>query len=312
VVSNVAAITGSQNIVIQDVLSSNVEINPPPPESTKDTQLYNVEIEGQNRNVIVAYNQKREPLWQKELDTRIRKLMVDDVDQEGTQEIIITTHEPGERPGWLLIFSTTGDLIYETNTWKPSIYYGGSKPQVNISDLKVVDLTNDGIKEIVITSQDVYWYASKVSIFQFLDRELKEVAEYWNPGLLNKLYIADLNNDQIQEVICVGENNDLQSVSSHGGNVFSVFLLDSSKIFGQAPPGFGDAAKGSEIWYGYVLPPGIGIAEVGFEDVDENGTVEVHISLPDHCSYYLDYEGSIIERGRGTGCKDESELKILR
>lgn len=306
-------IEDSEAIVIGgDVISSSVEISHPLPESTKDTRLYNVQIEGQNHNVIVAYNQTREPLWQTELDTRIRDVILDDIDQDGSLEILAATHEPGPRPGWLLAFDQMGNLVCEHDTWKQPIYYGGAKPQMNIADFEVVDLTGDGTKEVVVASQDVYWYASRLSVLRFQDKGLVEMAEYWNPGLLNTIHIADTNNDGVQEIIGICENNDLQSVFALEGNVFAVFLLDGARISGQAPPGFGNAPEGSEIWYGYAAPASVSIREVGFEDTDGNGVLEVHVSLSDHCSYYLDYEGNIVRRGMGTGCTDDSDLRILQ
>jgi hypothetical protein len=310
-------IENSQAIVIgeQSVISGDVELRveqQPLPAPTKDTLLYNIQIEGQNDNVVVAYNRRREPLWQEELDTKLIKAAVDDIDEDGNREVIVATHEPGPRPGWLLVFDDAGSLLDNYNAWKPSIYYGGAKQQMNISDFQTADLTTDGTKEIVLIAKDVYWYASRLSVLGFREGEFSELAEYWNPGLLYTLHIADINHDGVQEIVCTGVNNDLQGTLPLGGNVHSIFVLDGSVISGQAPPWFGNAPEGSEIWYGYVMPPSVRVVEVDFEDVDGDGLEEIHVALSDACSYYLDYEGDIVRRGRGTACKDESDLYVLQ
>jgi hypothetical protein len=299
------------------ILGTLVALAPLPPErdgaSTEvDGKSIIVRIEGQHDNIIAVFDRQGSPLWQVDVDTGVREATVDDIDQDGYLEVIAATHEPGARPGWLLAFDEAGNLLDEYNTWKPSIYRGGAKPKMNVSDFQITDLTNDGTKEIVAVSRDVYWYVSRLSVLQFQGGRFGEVAEYWNPGLLYTLHIGDTDGDQIQEVVCIGENNDLQSVLPLGGNVYVAFSLDGSSISGQAPPWFGDASKGSEIWYGYAVPSSVSVREVDFEDVDEDGIPEIHVALSDNCSCYLDHDGNIVGWGRGSGCKFESDFQVFQ
>jgi len=274
----------------------------------EDRRVYDVQIEGQDRNIIVAHNQQGSPIWQVKVDSRVIEVVVDDIDQDGKQEVIAATQEPGARPGWLLVFDATGKLMAEHNTWKKVIYAGGASDQFNVTDFLVTDLTGDGNKEIVAVSQDVYWYASRLVAVRFQGEKFREMSEYWNPGLLNTVDAADINGDGIQEIVCTGENNDLQAVYPIRGNMPVVFALEGSKIAGQAPPWFGDAPEGTELWYAYAPPPSIHIAEVGFVDADEDGVIEFHITLAGNCSWYLDLKGNIVKRGIGTGCTDDVEL----
>lgn len=311
----VVEIVGDQNVVVGGVISGNVHVdiqNLPVTESPTDTSLYNAEIEGQNGNVIVAYNEARDPLWQREMDGSIAKLMTYDLDRNGSKEVIAGTRQPGSRPGWLFVFDQSGHLIAEYNTWKPTVYTGSAKDQMNVSDFQIADLTNDGTNEIVVISRDVYWYASRLAVLQLQQGEMSELAEYWNPGLLYTLHLGDTNGDNVQEVVCTGANNDLRAVLPLEGNVHVVFLLDGSTIQGQSPPWFGDAPYGSEIWYGYITPGSTRVSSVDFEDIDGNNLDEVHVTLSDVCSYYLNYDGDVVMLGRGSACSGESELHILR
>lgn len=277
-----------------------------------DRRIYSARVEDQDENTIVAYNQKGDPIWQVELDSRVREVILDDINQDGRQEVTAATHEPGERPGWLLVFDETGDLVAEYNTWRPTIYRGAASDQFNVTDFLIVDLTGDGTKEIVVVSQDVYWYASRLAVLRFRDGKLRDVSEYWNPGLLNTLAAADVNGDGIQEIVCTGENNDLQAIYPIEGNASVVFAFEGTKISGQAPPSFGDAPKGTELWYAYAPPPTSRVTEVGFVDVDGDGVTEFHVALTANCSWYLDSQGNVVRRGIGTGCTDEVELIVLQ
>jgi hypothetical protein len=278
-----------------------------------DNRIYNVQVGGQSDNILIAYNQKGDPIWQEDLDSKIRKAVVEDINQDGRTEVIVATCEPGERPGWLLVLDAAGRVIGEYNTWKPTIYFGGASEQFNIADFLVTDLTGDGTKEIVVISKDVYWYASRLAVFRFQGDKFYEVSGYWNPGLLKVLKNADVNGDGIQEIICIGENNDLQAAYSFEGNVFVVIAFEGNRMTGQAPPLFGDAPPGTELWYAFAYPLTEPVTEVEFADANRDGTQEFHITLTANCSWYLDLEGNVVSRGMGSGCTgEENELVVIQ
>lgn len=282
-----------------------------PTEPAFDEKVASVGIEGQKGDVLVAYNAHGLPVWRKEIGTHIVKAALTDLDGEGGQEIVIGLIEPGERPGWFLVYNEAGAIITEFNVWQPSIYRGGSKEAANIVAFEVVDLIGDGTKQLVTLADDTYWYASKLEVLEFSGGQFHRVARYWHPGLLYTLNMADINHDGVMEIVVTGENNDLQALAPIGGNVSAVFGIRGDQITGQAPPYFGDDQPGSEAWYGYVLPRGTRVTEVDFEDVDRDGNEEVHITLSDACSYYLNFVGEVIGAGKGSACQNDSELIIL-
>lgn len=311
-------VEGSNGVVIvgPGANPGDIQVNPQAPQPTKDVNLYNVQIEGQESNVIVAYNKAREVLWQDELDTKVQKVKYVDINKDGYLEVIAGTIESGKnssgKPGWLYIYDYTGNKLFAQDMWKSSIYWGGSKPKGNIVDLDVNDINNDGIQEVVILVQDIYWYAARLSVLQINGSSLVEVGEYWNPGLLRNFYMADVNNDKIMEIVCVGENNDLQNEFGFTGNVFVAILFEGNKISGEAPPEYGNEAKGSQVWFAYLLPPSAWITEVDFDDFNNDSMAEIQVTFSDSCSYYLDYNGNVVGYGHGTNCNGNTELKILR
>jgi hypothetical protein len=175
-----------------------------------------------------------------------------------------------------------------------------------------MDLAGDGSPELVAMSDDMYWYASRVVVLQFRDKQFHEISEYWNPGLLYQFRHADIDHDGVQEVACVGVNNDLQYFLPYDGNLSAIFLLDGLDISGQAPPWLGDNPEGHERWYLVVVPSSVNIAEIDFDDFNSDGLAEVHITLSDACSYYVSPQGKIVGAGIGSSCDPQGELRRVR
>ena len=299
-------VTGST--IIQ---SGGGDVNVVPTNSAFDEKLDSVQIEGRDSNTLVAFNQRGFPVWRKQFDTKIAKATVNDIDNNGKSEIFIGFDALGSKTGLIDVFDESGELVGEFDIWKPSVYYGGAKEDARIVDFEIVDLTSDGNKELVVISDDIYWYASKLSVIEYSNSNFNIKQEYWNPGLLYTLDITDLEKDGILEIIVTGVNNDLQVFKNLGGNVIIVFLLEGDNILGQAPPWLGNANKGSEAWYGYVMPRDTSISTVYFEDADKDGVVDIHLALSDACSYYVNKQGKIIGYGQGSSCQNNSKLSIL-
>lgn len=205
----------------------------------------------------------------------------------------------------------SGDEIAQIDTWLESIYSGGSKPQARIVDFAITDLTGNGERSLVVLSDDVYWYASRLMVLKFAREEFQLSNVYWNPGLLYTMTITDLNKDSLQEIIVTGVNNDLQAVIPLGGNVNIAFLLEGNYIEGEAPPWFGGTTKGSEIWYAYFEPSEVRIVQTFTdEDLDNDGSIDIQFALEDGCSFYVNMEGSVIGYGHGTVCQGVSEIRF--
>lgn len=276
----------------------------------KFEELYNVQIEGMGENILVGYSQTGF-LWRRELDSRISKLIIDDVDNDGDREIIVGLAEPGPRPGWLIIYDESGMVLDESDIWEASIYPGIASETVNIIDVQTSSLLSNKQKQIIVISNDTYWYASKLSILDFSNDGLVRKATYWNPGLLYSLTVYDLDSDGIKELLITGVNNDLQSYLGINGNLSIALMLEGDNIFGQAPPWFGDSTQGSQVWYLYALPKNINLSIVSTQDIDGDEVNEILLGLSDGCSFYLDTLGRILALGIGTSCKSNSSINFL-
>ena len=86
------------------------------------------------------------------------------------------------------------------------------------------DLNNDGYPEIILITNAVTRFPTRICILNHLG---KSQGEYWNSGHLSDFVAKDLNGDGIKELIVVGQNNE----SGKG----CVIVLDPQNIGGGSP-----------------------------------------------------------------------------
>ncbi|MBC8184129.1 VCBS repeat-containing protein [candidate division KSB1 bacterium] len=283
--------------------------------------LATVKIHNDYAEMIVAFNKKGEELWCKNIGTKVQKVLIADLDNNGQREIIAATYkldhnDKGDQPGWFFVFNETGELLTKHNMWKPSIYTT-EEQWINIVDFKVVDLENDGRLEIVVITHGYQYHPSRLAVLHYEDKKFIEEKTYWNPGYLLQLYIEDVNNDSLPEIICVGVNNHFKHFPKYQitHNVYSVFMLNSNSIYGQAPPYMGDnqIGKGSELWYRYLTPPPIEYDKGQIEEVTFKGDTDklIYVKIKDTCFFYLNYEGEIVDTFQGECCEGVTELLMV-
>ena len=166
--------------------------------------LYNVEIV--EKNTLMGYNKEGQFLWAVKFNSSIVKAIVDDINQDGSNEVVVGTQEPGTDPGILYALDgTTGKILDAYDTWRPPIYIGGASEKFNVADFLIDDLAGNGRKEIAVASRDVYWHVSRLAVLTFDKGRFHELSNFWNPGLLYEIYSKDLNNDKIKELILRGQ-----------------------------------------------------------------------------------------------------------
>lgn len=283
---------------------------------TTRPKIHSVGIEGNDENFVVTYDSNGHPLWRREIQGRISEAMLEDLDGNGNWEVLVgvdnsmNDDEPDEHTGWLIVYNSSGDIVDMFNTWEPSIYNAGDSENMRVSALEIADLDGDDQLDIVVISNATYWFASKISILHFSNGNLNIQSRYWNPGLLDALYVGDNDRNGILETVVTGRNNNAQGLFDQiTSNVYVVFAFEGTNISGQAPPpGFTDpeiTPPGSEIWYRYLPSEAVRVTTVRFEHN------QIQIGLSDACSYYLDSDGNVLSLGTGTACRWENTLYSL-
>lgn len=281
-------------------------------------RLSDVQIHGQYPHIIVAFDEEGSILWQKNINTRVKKVTKSDLDGDGTYEVIAATYKEfrednDEKLGWIFAWDAKGNQVAEYNLWKPSIY-PDREPRANVSDFKIADLEKDGILEIIVAVHGEQYYPSRIAVLHFKDSKFEEVKSYWNPGYVIKLFIEDVDNDNLPEILCTCVNNDFKRVPEFGldDNVYALFMLRGTEIYGQAPPYLGEEQIGSEVWYRYVTPPSSHedseIVDVTFMGEEEK---LIYVKLKDMCFFYLNYSGEIVDTFEGDNCTGETQLHLV-
>ena len=279
---------------------------------------YSVDV-GSRSNIITAFDKKtNRTIWMKEHVTNIyqHNIIVCDLNNDADYETIVATQDPiagnlQNVSGRLILYDKRGCKLDEYNTWKPTIYCCSDGMQSRVAQIQTADLNDDGKMEILVLSNDEYWFATRLIVLDIEGNKFNEIGVYWHPGYLYELYVVDVNGDGIKEVVCIGVNNDLQNIYSLNGNVYVAFAFNGSNISGQAPPWWGDEAVGigTELWY-YFLNKNdslVRISDVRFqEDKNGDGIRDFQICLDNSCSWFLDYHGELIGRGYGSLCRGET------
>jgi hypothetical protein len=284
-------------------------------EVSQNQRIAEVEIHADYPHIIIAFDDRGEKLWMRNVNTRIKKVAMSDLDGNASIEVIAATckeliEDKDEKPGWLFVWDAKGTKLAEYNLWKASIY-PAHEPRASIADFKIADLENDGILEIAVAVHGEQYYPSRIAVLHFQNSKFEEVKSYWNPGYVLQLFIEDVDEDGLPEIICTGVNNDFKRVPEFGldDNVYSIFMLKGTEIYGQAPPYLGDEQIGSEIWYRYITPTSrndIGkIVDVTFMEK------RIHVKLKNGCFFYLDYAGNLVDTFDGDECTSETELHFV-
>lgn len=284
-------------------------------EESKDTTVVDAQLVDSDPSKIVALNKAVESLWSYSVRGNISDFAVRDLDADGKNEILlgVTSRSEGDNNdvGKVIVLSDQGDVITEYDLYdpnKPTIFYGASGPRYWVNNVEVADLFGTGQLYVIATGHNGEWFSSRIVILSIEDGQLSLHSNYWHPGFPRHLVVNDLNGDQVLELVVSAANN---SFPSPTGNPEGIFVLRSDAVSGQAPPYYGDAPKGSQLWYYLVEPSGIGIRDVDVEDRNNDERPEVKVGLSDSCFFYINYSGEIVARQYGSNCSGESKLVLL-
>lgn len=191
---------------------------------------------------ITAIGENGTNIWVKNINNKITTYVLADLDSDGKNEVVLGTDYNANKPGFVIMLETNGTTIWEYKTGSTMIF-GQNRPDISdtftVTKIIVEDLNNDSEKDVLVYSHNVPWYPARLVL---LDRSGIQIGEYWHPGYIIDVKVADINGDGHKEVIAGGINNDLDY-----SPVF--FVLDPQNMRGQAPPYMGNAPNGPYKFY---------------------------------------------------------------
>lgn len=166
----------------------------------------------------------------------IKAKLVEDIDGDGTKEIIAGTDAADK--GFLYLFNEKGELLWKVKLSDDSVFWPDDSFEV--TRIQIGDVNDDGLPEIVVVLNHVPWFPSILAVVS-----LEGIVEgrYYHPGHIKELYVNDLNGDGICEIVFAGENAEFDYKTVIG-------VMNGRKVFGQATPYYGlGQQKAEEIFY---------------------------------------------------------------
>lgn len=223
-------------------------------------------------NTLSAYDSTGNVLWKFSARSNITVALVDNVDGKPGTEVLVGTDSSGDDRGMIYLLDSSGKLLWSFQTGATGVFWPDNKYVV--VRLIVADVDKDGVNEVISLSYQNTWYPERLCVIDGRNGKLK--GEFWNPGRSaspDSLAVADLDNDGIMEIIVGSGNNDL-------GFIGAVYCLKGNLVIGQAPPYYGEAQKGSFVWYTQLGKPAndpfVHWVEV-ISDVDGDGVRDLRV-----------------------------------
>ena len=260
---------------------------------------------------LTAFGSNGQPIWSVSIESRVERAIVSTLFADEPPFVIAGAGATGRDAGKIMLYDHQGHLVRSAPTAEPYPFRGDADNIMMVQDIFAADLWQEGVPHILAIAKDAGKYPSKVFILN-RDGEVKkspsgEKKVYWHPGQLAGVLAFKPSNGERLRVLAWGLNNDMRSGipgSKDGVNYGAIVCLDPETMSGEAPPRYGSIGKGTELWYGVVLPQGIGItgvkirpAAVGAAEGTKGQTIQ--LSLDSGCFLHLDENGRLLWRSEG-------------
>lgn len=251
-------------------------------------------------------------LWTHTTSGRISQAEIADLDGDGSQEVVVGVSTDGRQTGWALVFDCKGDEVWSVNTSAPSPYGSpaGTSGQLTLVRLTTADFFGTGRRQVATLSHDAQgWLACRLALYDF---DGKPLGSYWHPGHLWHLKAAAETPGGKSFLVVAGNNNDLGAGLPGPEYVDGVLLFDPANIRGHAPPYHPTIERGTQLWYGAILPKAINVGAIDITDRDHDGKNEIALRMNLGHFLYLDFDGCPVSAGRGDAAREDPEASELR
>lgn len=220
---------------------------------------------------LTAFDERGMQLFQRELEARIVRATLIDLDADGRNEVVAAAGNT------LHAFSAIGKELWSANTGTTG------RGTLTIATFVGANLFNRKSSEIVVLSNSSDGSPSRISIF---DQRGRLLSAYWHPGQLEDVLVDKMTARHAARIIVVARNDAMRADS--------VFMLDPKQVRGEAPPYRGKLGFGSQLWYGVVEPAGSRIDRIALTDFDNDGRRDITVHTEAGPIIHLDFTGRIL------------------
>lgn len=249
-------------------------------------------------------------LWTRAASGRIAQAEIGDLDGDCSREVVVGISTEGSDTGWVRAFDCKGNEVWSVDTTAPSPYaWAGTSGRLAVARLALADVFGSGAAEVLALSYDAHgWFPSRLSI---IDAAGRIQASYWHPGHLWHLLVGAAGADQPRRIVVAGKNNDLGAGVEGSEYVDVVLAFDPANVGGHGPPYHSDLERGTELWYGAILPKEVNVKALQITDRDHDGRNEIAVLMNRGHFLYLDFDGCPVASGRGDAAEGELRYGLV-
>jgi hypothetical protein len=215
---------------------------------------------------VTVFGQNGQPIWSIGVDGSVVKADLANLLPDKPPFLVVGVAAKegniGKDAGKVIAYDSHGNMVWTTDTTAPYPYRGDTDNRMNVRDLLVADLWQDGNLHVVAVSDDLGKFPCNITV---IDRNGAVERTYWNPGQLHYLLAFKPSKGSRLRILAWGLNNDMRASrpgADRSVNFGAIVCLDPETMAGEAPPRRGRIGTGTELWYGLLLPQGVSIGEV--------------------------------------------------
>jgi len=205
------------------------------------------------------------------------------------------------------VYGGDGKTRWIADSTAPFNYDSGRSGRLAIQTFTTGDLFRNGQREVVSLSLDSQgWYPSRLCIF---DNGGSLVASYWHPRHMHQVVVGAETGSDAPRIIVSGVNDDLRAALHLEGYITrsscSIRAMSRAKYLGKL-------RRGSELWYGVLLPATNVVERLEILDRDQHGKNEISVWMSSKNAFYLSFAGQLRAVGRGDGATSGAEFHLLQ
>jgi hypothetical protein len=199
-------------------------------------------------NILRTYDSHDKPVWEYTLPAGAPSIYKEEENQmygpnglfaelhgDGRTELLFKVATQTTSPNRLYCFNAEGKVAWTRSVGRDVTSQTGAAILDNywVSRIGVLSRPRRDGGRIVVVSHHAFSWTSQVAI---LTADGKQVAEYWHPGWIFSLAVADLDGDGVDEIVLGGLNEGYRS-EGYGS---TLVVLDSRSVSGQGHVPNGD------------------------------------------------------------------------
>jgi hypothetical protein len=271
-------------------------------EGSNSAEILNKE----NRLLWQIPSRRISEIMQDEDRSATRRIVIDDIDADGKNEVVTTLWHPGDPLAmdspFLRVYDYRGHLRFEKAFNEPIRYLERQYSDTWAAE-KVITVNSgvNGEEDIFVT-----WGCNRSPIvISRFDARGNELAQYWHFGVFQGMFAIDLDGDGKKELIITGRNDTLDSLHQEYP---AIAVLDPRRVIGkkksESSPGFALEESDAEIYY-LRFPTSPLSAALGKKEWVQNlrqkreGTLQVWVANaegpadPDFATYEYDFSKNL-------------------